>query len=238
MKLYYVVGSPNCRKVHAVANHLRLNVEFEYLDFFTGDLQSAEYRAVNPNGMVPALRDGEFVLWESNAIMQYLADGVPGNPLLPGDRRARADVIRWQSWEGAHFNKAFGILSFETVAKPNFLDAQPDEFLVQWSQRNLARFAPVLDRALEGRDYLVGDSLTLADYSVIHLEGFKNGVPFDWRPYDNINAYFSRVAANPHWASTAPSSPQAVGRRPKSAEGATHRRHCVGSRAGDGTIAR
>ncbi len=59
MKLYYVVGSPNCRKVHAVINHLGVKVEFEYRDFFSGELSAPEYLGINPNGMVPALRDGE-----------------------------------------------------------------------------------------------------------------------------------------------------------------------------------
>lgn len=214
MKLYYVVGSPNCRKVHAVVNHLGLNVEFSYLDFFRGDLQMPEYRSVNPNGMVPTLCDGDLVLWESNAIMQYLAEGREDCSLYPNDRRLRAEVARWQSWELAHFNKAFGILSFETVAKPNFMKMQPDAGLVKWSQGELARFAPVLDAALRGRNYLVGDTLTLADYSMIHLEGFKDAVPFDWTPFDSLNAYFERVRTQPAWAKTAPSSPEAMGRLP------------------------
>jgi glutathione S-transferase len=74
MKLHYVVGSPNCRKVHAVINALGLQVEFAYLDFFRGDLRGADYLAMNPNAMVPVLVDGDFVLTESNAIMNYLAD--------------------------------------------------------------------------------------------------------------------------------------------------------------------
>lgn len=214
MKLYFIVGSPNCRKVHAVVNHLGLNVEFAYLDFFRGDLQTPAYRSVNPNGMVPTLRDGDLVLWESNAIMQYLAEGKEDCSLYPNDRRLRAEVARWQCWELAHFNKAFGILSFETVAKPNFMKVPPDAELVKWSQRELARFAPVLDAAVRGRNYLIGDTLTLADYSMIHLEGFKDAVPFDWAPFGHLNAYFERVRVQPAWASTVPSSPAAIGRLP------------------------
>lgn len=214
MKLYYVVGSPNCRKVHAVVNHLGLEVEFAYLDFFRGDLREPRYLAINPNAMVPALQDGDLVLWESNAIMQYLADGLPDCRLYPRDRRARAEIARWQCWELAHFNKALGVLSFETVAKPNFMNTPPDAELVKWSQRELGRFAPVLDMAVRERRYLVGDAITLADYSMIHLEGFKDAVPFDWAPYPNLNHYFSRMRAVPAWAGTAPPSPAAVGRLP------------------------
>jgi glutathione S-transferase len=74
MKLYYVVGSPNCRNVHAVLNHLQLEVERVYFDFFAGDLRQPDYLALSPNGKVPTLVDGDLVLSESNAIMQYLAD--------------------------------------------------------------------------------------------------------------------------------------------------------------------
>jgi len=73
--------------------------------------------AINPNGSVPTLVDGELVLWESNAIMQYLADKVPDSGLFPQNPQLRADVARWQFWELAHFNRAFGTLAFEEWAR-------------------------------------------------------------------------------------------------------------------------
>lgn len=211
MKLYAVIGSPNCRKVWAVINHLGLDVETAYCDFFSGELRSADHLGINPNGKVPALVDGALRLWESNAIMQYLADGTP---LFPDDRRARADISRWQCWEIAHYNKAFGVLSFETVAKPGFMNQPPDPALAEWSRGELARFAPVLDAHMKDRRYAVGDTITIADYSLIHLEPFKAAVPFDWSPYPHLNAYYERMAEVPHWAKTAPPSREAIGRRP------------------------
>src|SRR5688572_23984154 len=92
MKLYTVVGSPNCRKVEAVINHLSLTLEREYLDFFTGDLRQPAYLALNPNGMVPTLIDGDMKLSESTAIMQYLADKATAaggsDALFPRDPRS------------------------------------------------------------------------------------------------------------------------------------------------------
>lgn len=214
MKLYYVVGSPNCRKVHAVINHLGLDVDFDYRDFFTGELKAPDYLGTNPNGMVPTLQDGAITLWESNAIMQYLAARAPANALYPKDDAVRADISRWQCWELAHFNKALGVLSFEAVAKPNFMSMPPDEAAVSWSKGELARHAPVLDTVLKGRKYLVGNDITLADYSMIHLEGFKDISPFDWKPYPHLNAYFDRMRAVPHWAKSAPANPADIGRRP------------------------
>ena len=219
MKLFYAVGSPNCRKVHAVINHLGIGakVEVEYLDFLAGDLRSAQHLQLNPNGMVPVLRDGDFVLWESNAITQYLAERSGDEALLPRDPRRRADVLRWQCWELAHYNKAFGVLSFETVAKPAFLGAAPDPAKVAWAQEELARFAGVLDRHLEGRSHVVGDNITIADYALIHLEASKEAVPFDWSAFANLNAYYERMRGVPHWASTAPPNRESIGRRPEAA---------------------
>ena len=218
MKLCYVVGSPNCRKVHAVINHLGLGpeIEVEYLDFFAGDTRAPQFLQLNANGMVPVLRDGDFVLSESNAIMQYLAERSSDTALLPRQPRARADVLRWQCWELAHYNKALGVLSFETVAKPGFMGAEPDAGLVAWAQAELARFAAVLDRHMSNRLHAVGDTITLADYALTHLEGFKDVVPFDWSPYPALNAYYDRMRAVPHWAQTAPPSREAIGRRPPS----------------------
>src|SRR5262249_38818403 len=144
MKIEYVVGSPNCRKVHAVIDYLGLDdVEFEYLDFFKGDLRSDGYAALNPNAMVPTLVDGDFKLWESNAINVYLASRQPTR-LYPADARARADVLRWLCWELAHYNRALAVLAFETIAKPGFMNMQPDAAAVEIAGRELQRFAPVL----------------------------------------------------------------------------------------------
>jgi glutathione S-transferase len=214
MKLYYVQGSPNCRKVHAVINHLGLKVEFVYLDFFAGDLSTAEFGNINPNRMVPVLVDGDLKLWESNAINQYLSDQVPENELFPQNPKLRAEISRWLCWELAHYNQALGTLSFEVVAKPNFLHQEPNQQLIAWCSERLNRYAPVLETALQGRNYLVGDAPTLADYAVAHVEPFVDAVPFDWSPYPNISAYYQRMGENPHWASTAV-SPAEMGRRPR-----------------------
>jgi glutathione S-transferase len=214
MKFYTVVGSPNSRKVQAVINHLGLTVESEYLDFFAGDLRTPAQLAVNPNGMVPVLVDGPLKLWESNAIMQYLADTAGNEALFPRDPARRYDVARWQFWEGAHFNKAFGVIAFEAVAKPGFGLGPTNVALVDTMKENLQRFAAVLNGHLAGRTHMVGTGVTLADYAVIHLEGFKEAIPFDWAPYPNVNAYFDRMRAVEPWARTAPPSREAIGRRP------------------------
>jgi glutathione S-transferase len=198
MKLHIVPGSPNSRKVEAVIHHLGLKVEIHEHDLFAGGLRKPSYLMLNPNARVPTLEDGNFVLWESNAIMQYLADKAGDAQLFPRDPRARADVVRWQSWELAHFNQAFGTLAFETVAKPRH-GLQTDAALVALAQAGLARSAPVLESHVTGRQYLVGDAVTLADYSMVPLESYRALVPFDWSPYSQLNAYLDRVSRLEPW---------------------------------------
>jgi glutathione S-transferase len=202
MILYTVPRSPNSRKVEAVILHLGLQVEVRPRDLFKGELRSPDYLAINPNAKVPTLVDGDFRLWESAAIMQYLADKAGDNSLYPRDVRTRADITRWQCWEGMHFNAALGTLAFETVAKPRNNAGQPDAELVRQACTSLSRFAPVLNDHMNSRKYLVDDHLTLADYSMAALEPYVNLVPFDFTPYGHIHAYFDRMRQSEYWART------------------------------------
>lgn len=214
MKLHAIVGSSNSRKVLAVAHHLGIELEVTYLDVFTDDLQAPEFAQLNPNGMVPVLEDDRFVLWESNAIMQYLCESAGHQRLLPSDRHLRASVLRWQCWEMAHYNQALGTLVFETVLKPNLFKATADADAVARAQEALPRFVAVLEQTLADRDFLVADELTLADYAVAQFEPYREQTPFDWKPYPRVNAYYARMGANPHWRASAPTAEQTIGRRP------------------------
>jgi len=217
MKLYVVAGSGNCRKVQATVNNLNMTMDLEYLDLLDGDLARPDYLALNPNGKVPTLVDGDFSLWESNAIMQYLADKVPDNTLFSQEAHIRADIIRWQCWELAHFNNALATVTFETVFKPKLLQQEPDPLVVDAASDSLKTCSGVLEGHLRDRDYVVGNALTLADYSLANMEGFMEMIPFDWTAYPRVNSYFDRLRSDPHWASTAPESLEAVGRRPNAA---------------------
>jgi glutathione S-transferase len=202
MILYTVPRSPNSRKVEAVILHLGLQVEIRARDLFKGELRSTDYLAINPNAKVPTLVDGDFKLWESAAIMQYLAERSDDNSLFPRNPRIRADITRWQCWEGQYFNAGLGTLAFETLAKPRNNAGPPDEVLVEQARNTLSRFAPVLNHHMNGRKYLVDDHLTLADYSMAALEPYVNLVPFDFAPYGHIHAYFDRMRQSEYWART------------------------------------
>jgi glutathione S-transferase len=217
MKLHTFIGSPNCHKVEAVISHLGLEVEIQRHDSRAGDLRKPEFLALNPNGQVPLLEDRGFVLSESNAIMQYLADKASDSSLFPRDPQLRAEVARWQFWELAHFNGAFRVLVIETVIKPLFKRGPTIQALVDVALADLARFAPVLEQHLRGRDFMVGEGITLADYSVIALEAYRSKAPFDWSPYPRSSGYFERMRLVEHWHRTAPPELSVLAASPRAA---------------------
>src|ERR1700726_5280546 len=98
MKLYGFPLSSNTWKVRALAAYLKTPLEFEFVDLTKGASHTPAYLAINPTGRTPTLVDGDFKLWESNAIMQYIA-GKSANALWPtDDAKKRADIARWQFW--------------------------------------------------------------------------------------------------------------------------------------------
>jgi hypothetical protein len=101
MKLFVLPLSPRAFKVIALKNHLGLDREMQVVDLGMGDQLTPEYIALNPNKKMPVLEDDGFVLWESNAIIFYLASKWPQSGLWPADGQRQADVLRWLAWESA-----------------------------------------------------------------------------------------------------------------------------------------
>ncbi len=116
MKLYQFPSSPNCIKVRAVAYELGVELELATVNIFKGEARAPQLEALNPNGLVPVLVDGDFVLWESNAILTYVAEMQP--TFAPASARERADVARWLHWQSAHLGPAVPKVAFERFVKP------------------------------------------------------------------------------------------------------------------------
>jgi glutathione S-transferase len=164
MKLYWSdVLAP--RKACAVAKYLQSPLDYVYLDLGRGEHKTAEYLALNPNGKVPTLVDGSRVLWEADAIMCHLA-ARSDSELWPQDAR-QIDVIRWFSWSAQHFTAQAGTLYFEHIIKPRFGIGEADPSEVERATAAWRQHAAVLDNHLrDDRRWLVGDTLTLADFAV------------------------------------------------------------------------
>jgi glutathione S-transferase len=203
IELYVFPPSPRAFKVMALANHLDLDWTPRIVDLRKGDQKQPGYAALNPNMRMPTLKDGDFVLWESNAILQYLALKRPESGLLPKDEHARIDVIRWQFWDLAHWESATAVFIFEYVAKPLVRGAgPPDMGAIAKAAEPFHRAARVLDDQLQGRKFVTGDTLTVADFSLsagLHLAEMAH-LPIE--PYAAIKRWFAALNALPAWHKT------------------------------------
>src|SRR5262249_29893440 len=210
MKLYGFPPSPNTWKVRAVAAHLGVPLDFELVDLTKGEQQKPEFRALNPTGRAPVLVDGDFILWESAAIMQYIADRAP-NRLWPKDARSRADIARWQSWVLAHGGKeACQPLIFERLVKKFLNLGAPDPAVLAKGTEGFNREARVLDAHLARQSCLVGDDVTLADFCVAAPLFYTKEAELPLGPYAHVRDWFARVSALPAWRETAPAAPAAA----------------------------
>jgi glutathione S-transferase len=201
MKLYSIHNSNNCRRVNATIQHLGLDVEI--VEQGMGDLKKPEYLALNPNGKVPTLVDGDLKLWESRAIMQYVASRKE-NTLWPNDAKRRADIARWQFWEATHLTRGTGTYAFENLFKKIFMKQDPDPAALAVGEKDWHTFAPILNAQLEARKFILGSELTLADFSVGACFSFAEPSGLPWNDYTHIKAWCSRLNEIPAWKNTAP----------------------------------
>jgi glutathione S-transferase len=204
MKLFYNPISPNVRRARLTAAVLGIQLEEKKLDFAKGEHKSPEYLALNPNGAVPTLVDGDYVLTESRAIMQYLASKKPDSGLLPRDEAARADVTRWQFWDASHFSPHLAAVAFERVLKGVFGMGDPDQRKIDDALANFRRFGAVLNKRLEGKSYVVGNSLTLADLTLASSMMYSKQADVPVGELPNVQAWFSRISELDAWTKTSP----------------------------------
>lgn len=204
MKLYVNLMSPNVRRVRLTAAVLGLSLEEKALDFAKGEHKAADYLALNPNGAVPTLVDGDFVLTESRAIMQYLAAKRPEANLFPADERARADITHWQFWDSSHFSAQIGTFTFQRVIKPMFGMGEPDTGKLEEALAGFRRYAAVLHKHLDGKMFVVGDSLTLADLTLASSLMYAKQAEVPVTEFPNIQTWFARMSEMDAWKKTDP----------------------------------
>ena len=203
MKLYFDPITVNCRKVAAGFGLMGADFENIYVDDFAGGHKNDEFLAINPNGELPALVDGDLKLWESNAIMVYAADTLGQTDAYPSDPKIRADIHRWHLWESSKWFGACYVYLVENVVKP-MLDQTPDQAAIDAGAPTFHALAKILDDRLNGRQWLSADQATLSDIAIaapMHLHTFQK-LPLE--NYPNLSAWMTRVEALPCWEATNP----------------------------------
>jgi glutathione S-transferase len=210
VKLYSSVVSSNSRRVRVVAAALERQLGRplgDGLEIVPIDLASPADRerltAVNPNTKVPVLVDGDFMLWESNAINAYLCAKAPGQTLMPTEPRELAEVNRWLFWTTAHLSVHVGGLNFERFVKGLIKLGGPDPATVAHHERLFHQFAKVAEAHLAEHAWLANDRLSLADYGLVAtlMPAKTAQLPLD--AYQRIQALVARIHDRPEWAASA-----------------------------------
>lgn len=197
MRLYYE-ETLNPRKACAVAKYLNSPVEFVRLEMLKGEHKEPGFLALNPNGKLPTLEISEDnAVWEADAIMAYLAR-FAGSDLLPDDDK-QIEVMRWLSWNAQHFTRHAGTLYFEFVIKPWAGVGAANPAAAAEAIKQLRPFAAVLDGHLASRKFLLGDQLTIADFSVAVALPYAKKAQIPLGDYPNIARWHDRLNELPAW---------------------------------------
>ena len=202
MHIYADPITVNCRKVLAGLDFLQAPFERVHVDYFKGEQKEPAYTAINPNASVPAMKDGDLVLWESNAILQYAADKLGRDSAYPRDLRTRADINRWLLWESSSWFPSCYVFLVENCVKP-LLGAAPDPAVLDAQAAQFHKLAGILDARLAGQPWVAGDQPTIADIALaapMHMHA-EQQLPLADHP--NLKRWMTeRVEALPCWHKT------------------------------------
>ncbi len=204
MKLYYHPMSSNARVARMAAVALGQKPELVLVDLQKGENRKPEYLTINPNGKVPTLVDGNFVLWESVAIAMYLADKTPGQTLYPTDATKRAHVNQWLIWKAAHWGHATGALVWENMLKGMFGQGAPNEYVVTNATRDINQYASVLDAMLSKSKWVCGDAQTIADYAIAAVLMYMAPAKLPLEAHKNVMRWFGDIQQTDAWKQTQP----------------------------------
>ncbi len=194
LQIWGRANSINVQKVLWCCDELSL--EYERIDAGGpfGRTQNPDYLAMNPNGLIPTISDDGFILWESNAIVRYLAakHGVGG--LCPEDLRERADADRWMDWQLGTLWVAMRPVFIGLVRTP---PEERDAATIEEARQGTIAAWSILEAHMEDRNHALGGDFTMADIplGVSIYRWFQLPVEKDWTP--NLDAYLEKLSERP-----------------------------------------
>ena len=193
--MYTVYGdyrSGNCYKLKLLLNLLGLPYQWVAVDILKGEARTAAFLAKNPNGKIPLLElaDGTH-LWESNAILNYLAEG---SALLPSERLQRARVLQWQFFEQYSHEPAVAVARFIQLYQ-----GMPAARQAEYEQCHKAGYKAlqVMEQQLQGTAFLCGETYSIADIALYAYTHVAHEGGFDLSGFPAIQAWLQRVASQP-----------------------------------------
>jgi glutathione S-transferase len=193
MKLYQSAFSSASFKVRAVLFELGLPCDMVDVAMAQGEHKSPSFLAMNPNGKIPVLEDNGFHVWESNAILCYLAAKKPESGLLPTDPHGLAMTQQWLQWHATTFSPSTTDVMMETVYL-RFMNRQKDEQKYAAGMEKVRRDLGVLEKSLAGKEYICG-KLSIADFALSSALLMRTPMGFDLDAFPNVRAWQGRMEA-------------------------------------------
>ncbi|AOJ78875.1 glutathione S-transferase family protein [Burkholderia ubonensis] len=186
------IPSINVRKVLWLC--AELDLPFEREDWGAGfrSTDDPAYLALNPHGLVPVIKDGDFVLWESNTIIRYLANRYGGESLYPAEPQARARIDQWLDWQASDLNRSW-VFAFQGLVRKSPDHQDPDgiaKSIADWTKH-----MRVLNAQLDATGaFVAGDRFTLADIPIGLSVNRWLGTPFERPDLPAVQRYVERLA--------------------------------------------
>lgn len=194
LKLWGRTNSLNVQKVLWLCEEL--NVPYERTDagLQFGVVNEPAYRAMNPNGRVPTINDDGFILWESNAIVRYLAAKHAPNALYPADLKVRADADRWMDWATSTLGAVLVPVFWSLIRTP---PEKRDAAKLAADIKSLGDTFAALEQGLQGRKYVAGDAFSIGDIPVGIATYRFYAMDIDRPALKNVEAWYKRLCERP-----------------------------------------
>lgn len=172
-----------------------LGLEYEAVDMLprSEQTQSGEYRALNPTGKIPTLVDGDLVLFETQAILFYLARKYGNGRLWGTTPEEEADILRWSLF----VSNQMEVPALDMLIQFKFNKDNPDQSVIERASGELNRFLPTLEQQLQGREWVSGDHFTIADIHGAMVLSWPKLGGFDYSAYPEVHRWIKSILSHP-----------------------------------------
>jgi glutathione S-transferase len=203
--LYHHPISTTSRPLMMFADEHELALDWRVVDLMQGQQQAPDYLALNPNGLVPLLVDGDFRLTESAAILRHLATRY-ASPAYPSDARGRARVDEVLDWLNTQLMRelAYGLAYPQLFPHLRRPDARDQQAVLDWARPRAEHLLGLMDRWLlgDGRPFLTSGRISLADYFGLAILTLGEAAGVHYGRWPNLNSWLARMKARPSYART------------------------------------